>query len=101
MHATGIMEFAAFANDMHGPAFYRVVSVLTLSSWWPPRVRRACAMPATTTTIIYMAIVMMLIWVLLLFPATAKLAPIHNPVTRMIPPPFPLLFIVRHSPSTC
>ena len=94
MHATGIMEFAAFANDMHGPAFYRVVSVLTplilVATARPSRLR----WPATTTAIIYMAIVMMLIWVLPLFPATAKLAPIHNPVTRMIPPPFPLLFIV-------
>jgi hypothetical protein len=43
---------------------------------------------------IYMSIVLLLIWILTLFPATAKLAPIHNPVTRMIPPPFPLLMIV-------
>jgi hypothetical protein len=29
--------------------------------------------------------------VLQLFPATPKLAPIYNPVTRMVPPAFPLL----------
>ena len=94
MHATGIMEFAAFANDMHGPTFYRVSAVLAplilVATARPSRLR----WPATTTAFIYMAIVMVLIWVLPLFPATAKLAPIHNPVTRMIPPPFPLLFIV-------
>jgi hypothetical protein len=94
MHATGIMELAAFPNDMHGPTFYRVSAVLTplilVATARPSRLR----WPATTTTIIYMVIVMVLIWGLPLFPATAKLAPIHNPVTRMIPPPFPLLFIV-------
>ncbi len=94
MHATGIMEFASFANDMHGATFYRVTAVLTplimVATARPSRLR----WPATTTTIIYMVIVMVLIWMLPLFAATAKLAPIHNPVTRMIPPPFPLLFIV-------
>ena len=29
MHATGIMELAAFPNDMHGATFYRVTSVIT------------------------------------------------------------------------
>jgi hypothetical protein len=94
MHATGVMEFAAFPNDMHGATFYRVTSVLIplilVATARPSRLR----WPATTASAIYMVIVMVLIWVLPLFPATAKLAPIHNPVTRMIPPPFPLLFIV-------
>ena len=94
MHATAIMEFASFGNDMHGPAFYRVTAVFTplllVASARPSRLR----WPATTTAAVYMGIVMLLIWILPLFPATAKLAPIHNPVTRMIPPPFPLLMIV-------
>jgi hypothetical protein len=41
-----------------------------------------------------MTIVLLLIWTLQLFPATAQLAPIYNPVTRMVPPPFPLLLVV-------
>ena len=94
MHATGVMEFAAFPNDMHGPAFYRVTAVfmpiILVATSRPSRLR----WPATTTAMVYMAIVMLLIWILPLFPATAKLAPIHNPVSRMIPPPFPLLIIV-------
>ena len=94
MHATGIMELAAFPNDMHGPTFYRVTAVampiILVASSRPSRLR----WPATTTAAVYMAIVLVLIWILPLFPATAKLAPIHNPVTRMIPPPFPLLVIV-------
>jgi hypothetical protein len=94
MHATGVMEFAAFPNDMHGPAFYRVTAVLMpvilIATSRPSRLRY----PATTTAAIYMAIIMVLVWVLPLFPATAKLAPIHNPVSRMVPPPFPLLLII-------
>jgi hypothetical protein len=94
MHATGVMEFAAFPNDMHGAVFYRVTAVfmplILVATSRPSRLR----WPATTTAAVYMAIVMVLVWILPLFPATAKLAPIHNPVTRMIPPPFPLLVIV-------
>jgi hypothetical protein len=30
-----------------------------------------------------------IIWILQLFPATPKLGPIYNPVTHMVPPPFP------------
>ena len=41
-----------------------------------------------------MALVLALIWTLQLFPAQPRLAPIFNPVTRMVPPPFPLLLVV-------
>jgi hypothetical protein len=41
-----------------------------------------------------MLITMIAIWVLQLFPATPKLAPIYNAVTHMVPPPFPLLLVV-------
>jgi hypothetical protein len=33
-------------------------------------------------------------WILQLFEATPKLAPIYNPVTHMVPPAFPLLIII-------
>lgn len=94
MHATGVMEFAAFPNDMHGATFYRVTAVfmplILVATARPSRLR----WPATTTAAVYMAIVLLLVWILPLFPGTAKLAPIHNPVTHMVPPPFPLLIIV-------
>ena len=94
MHATGVMEFAAFGNDMHGSPFYRVTAtimpVILIATSRPSRLK----WPATTTALIYMGIIMVLMWILPLFPATAKLAPIHNPVSRMIPPPFPLLLVV-------
>jgi hypothetical protein len=34
-----------------------------------------------------------MIWILQLFPGTPKLAPIYNPVTHMVPPPFPFLLV--------
>lgn len=94
MHATVLMEYAAFPNDMHSARFYRVTAILIplilVATARPSRLR----WPATTSAAVYMAIVLVLMWTLQLFPATAMLAPIYNPVTRMVPPPFPLLLVV-------
>lgn len=94
MHATVIMEYAAFPNDMHSARFYRFTAIamplILVATARPSRLR----WPATTTTAVYMAIVVVLMATLQLFPATAKLAPIHNAVTHMVPPPFPILVIV-------
>ena len=93
MHATVIMEYASFGNHMHGSTFYRVTALgipaILVATGRASRMR----WPATTTAAIYMAIVLVLVWTLQLFPAQAKLAPIYNPVTSMVPPPFPLLVI--------
>jgi hypothetical protein len=93
MHATVIMEYAAFPNDMHSARFYRFTALamplILVATARPSRL----SWPATTTAAVYMAIVITLMWTLQLFPATAKLAPIHNAVTHMVPPPFPILVI--------
>jgi len=94
MHATVLMEYAAFPNDMHAARFYRLTAIgmplILVATARASRLR----MPATTTAAVYMGVVLLLMWTLQLFPATAKLAPIYNPVTRMVPPPFPLLLVV-------
>src|SRR2546428_13010950 len=41
-----------------------------------------------------MGVTLLMIWVLQLFPATPKLAPVFNAVTHMTPPPVPLLLVV-------
>ena len=87
------MEFAAFAERHARPASTGCCGVHAAHAGGDARPSRL-RWPATTTAAIYMGIVMLLIWILPLFPATAKLAPIHNPVTQMVPPPFPLLMIV-------
>jgi len=94
MHATVIMEYAAFPNDMHSARFYRVtalgIPLILIATSRPSRLR----WPATTTAAIYMGIVLVIMWTLQLFPATPRLAPIYNPVTHMVPPPFPLLLVL-------
>jgi len=93
MHATVIMEYAAFPNEMHGSLFYRVTAIgiplILIATSRPSRLR----WPATTTAAIYMGIMLVLMWTLQMFPATPRLAPIYNPVTHMVPPPFPLMLI--------
>ncbi|MBI1842290.1 MAG: hypothetical protein HYR88_15750 [Verrucomicrobia bacterium] len=49
---------------------------------------------ATKMSFVYMAVMCVMVWILPLFPAEPKLAPIFNRLTHMAPPAFPhLLFI--------
>jgi hypothetical protein len=94
MIATVIQEYASVGNQMHGSLFYKV------TAWSIPLfligLSRASRLrwPATTITAIYTGITLAMSWILQLFSATPKLAPIYNPVTHMVPPAFPLLIIV-------
>jgi hypothetical protein len=94
MHATVLMEYAAFPNDMHATRFYRLTAIgmpiILVATSRPSRLK----WPATTTAAIYTSIVLVLMWTLQLAPATPRLAPIYNPVTHLVPPPFPLLILV-------
>jgi hypothetical protein len=92
----GVMgiEQIGFANDAHNALYYKVAAgafpLILLSAGRASRLR----WPATTAAACYMAISLVMIWVLQLFPATPQLAPVFNPITRMVPPPFPLLLVV-------
>jgi hypothetical protein len=94
MIATVIQEYASVGNQMHSALFYKV------TAWTIPifliGLSRASHLrwPATTITGIYSAITLLMMWILQLFPATPRLAPIYNQVTHMVPPAFPLLLIV-------
>ncbi len=94
MVATVIQEDASTGNQMHGAKFYQ------FTAWTIPifliGLARASRLrwPATTITAIYSLIMLAMMWILQLFPATPKLAPIYNPITHMVPPSFPLLLIV-------
>jgi hypothetical protein len=88
-----ITEDASFANTMHGSRFYKATAVL-LPLFLVAFARASrLSWPATRIAVVCMLITMIAIWVLQLVPATARLAPIYNPVTHMIPPAFPLLLI--------
>jgi len=92
--ATLVMEHAGFPNHMHSSRFYMATGAV-----FPIMlVATARASPlkwgATTTAAFYMANVLAMLWILELFPAQSKLAPVFNPATHMVPPPFPLLLVV-------
>jgi hypothetical protein len=94
MIGTVIQENASVGNQMHGAEFYQI------TAWTIPfflvGLSRASHLrwPATTITAIYSGITLAMMWILQLFAATPKLAPIYNPVTHMVPPSFPLLIII-------
>jgi len=88
-----LTEFSG-RNLQHGGAFYRV-SMLA----YPMAVvmmARASKMKwaATITTGIFMSVMLVLMWVIQLFPATPKLGPIYQPITRMVAMSFPVLLVV-------
>ena len=94
MVGTMMSEYASRANDMHSPLFYQVAAgafpIFLVAFGRSGRLR----LPATTAAVIYTAILLAMIWILPLFPAQAKLAPIYNPVSHMVPPEFPLLLVL-------
>ena len=91
MAATVIMEQASYANEMHASQFYRVTAFMFPGLLIAFARGSRLSWPATRIAIVYMVISLVGIWILQLVPATPKLAPIYNPVTHMVPPPFPLL----------
>lgn len=94
MIATVIQEDASVGNHMHSSKFYEITTwVIPLFLVGLSRASRL-RWPATTITGIYSVITLAMSWILQLFPATPKLAPIYNAVTHMVPPAFPLLIIV-------
>jgi uncharacterized membrane protein len=87
-----VLEYT-FPNMQHSAIFYKVcalafpIRLVTMgragrTSW-----------PATGTTLVYLIVMCLLTWILPLFPAQPRLAPIFNPVTHMVPLPFPLLLV--------
>ena len=94
MVATVISEYAARPNHMHSPRFYQVAAgafpLFLVAFARAGRLR----LPATSVAAVYMAIMLAMIWILQLFPAQPKLAPIYVAVTHMVPPSFPLLLVI-------
>ena len=83
-----------FPNQHRSGEFYKATSaifpfVLVMAA-------RASVLrwPATIAAAFYMLILMLVIWILPLFPAQPKLAPIYHKVDHMVPPAFPMLLIL-------
>ncbi len=88
------IEQIGFPNSAHNAQYYKVAGAafpfVLLAVARAARLKWA----ATAAAAAYLAISLVMIWVLQLFPATPKLAPVFNPVTHMVAPPFPLLLVV-------
>ncbi|HYR98833.1 MAG TPA: hypothetical protein VEO58_07440 [Gemmatimonadales bacterium] len=88
------IEQIAFPNSAHNGLYYKVAGaafpLVLIAVARASRLRWA----ATATAAAYLAISLVMIWVLQLFQATPKLAPVFNSVTHMVAPPFPLLLVV-------
>jgi hypothetical protein len=84
----------SYPNDHHGAHFYKasclVYPLLLAAVARASRLRWA----ATKTALFYTALELALVWILPLFPAQPKLAPINFPMTHMAAPLFPLLLAV-------
>jgi len=88
-----IMEYT-FPNIQHAAFFYKVCALtLPFRLVLLGRAGRI-SWPASRSAAVYLGLECLMIWILPLFPAQPKLAPIFNPVTHMVPPPFPVLLIV-------
>jgi hypothetical protein len=88
------IEQIGFANEARTSLYYKVAAavfpIALVAAGRAARVRWA----ATIAAAAYMTLSLGMIWVLQLFPATAKLAPVFNPVSHMVPAPFPLLLVI-------
>lgn len=92
--STIIVTEMSYPNQQRGALFYQVSCAIyplyLVAAARAAKVRWA----ATGAALVYMSIMLAMIWILPLFRAQPLLAPIYNPVDRMVPPVFPLLLVV-------
>jgi hypothetical protein len=87
-----VMEYTT-PNLQHAATFYEVcaaafaIRVVTLG------VAGRISWPATRASALYLLFQGGMTWILPLFPAQPKLAPIFHPITHMVPAAFPLLIV--------
>jgi hypothetical protein len=81
-------------NLQHTATFYKACGATLLVRLVTVGRAGKLSWPATRVALVYMAIQCLMIWILPLFAAQPKLAPIFNPVTHMVPPAFPLLLVI-------
>lgn len=84
----------SFPNQQHGANFYHAAAVTYPLHLLALARASKLRWPATTAAAIYMLGTMLMAWILPLFPAEPKLAPIYNPIDHMTSIPFPLLLVV-------
>lgn len=87
-------EYIAFPNRAHTALYYQVAAGI-FPLWFVAASRSVrLRWPAAAAAAVYMGVTVLMLWILQLFPAQPRLAPIYNPVTHMVPPPFPILAVL-------
>ena len=87
-------EYIGFPNAAHNARYYKICALVF--PFFLAATTRASTLrwPATTAAAAYMAVNLVMLWILPLFPATPRLAPIYNAVHSFVPPPVPILLVV-------
>lgn len=92
--ATASFEYTGFPNLWHASAFYKVSAALFCFALAFIARTGKLRFPATAAAGLFMLGSLLLSWTLQFVPAVPKLAPIENPVTHLVPAPWPILLIV-------
>ena len=87
-----VME-VTFPNLQHTASFYEVCTAVFAFRLVTLGMAGRITWPTTRAAAVFLAIQCLATWILPLFPAHPKLAPIFNPVTHMVPPAFPVLIV--------
>jgi hypothetical protein len=91
---TGIAQEYTFRPFMHGATFYLVSALVAPILFAAIAGATEHPWAVTITTAMYTATHLAFTWILPLFPAEPKLGPVYQKITHLIPPDFPMLFIV-------
>jgi hypothetical protein len=88
-----VMEYST-PNQQHAAAFYEICAATFTLRLVTLGVAGRITWPTTRAAAVYLLLQGLMTWILPLFPAQPKLAPIFHSVAHMVPPAFPLLLIV-------
>jgi hypothetical protein len=88
-----LTEFSG-RNQQHTGSFYRVSMLAYPMAVVVMAKASKLKWAATLTAAVFMAIMLALMWIVQLFPATPKLGPIYQNITRMVGMAFPVLIVV-------
>ncbi|PYJ06729.1 MAG: hypothetical protein DME25_05855 [Verrucomicrobia bacterium] len=87
------LTMANYPNRQHAAFFYLVSSAVYPAILLAVGRATGGRWAVTGTALVYMGLMASMVWLLPLFPARPLTPPIHNPTTRFMPPPFPLLLV--------
>lgn len=80
--------------NLQRTALFLQIAAAAYPAWLVVAAGGAGRWPATQAALVYSASIALLAWVLPLFPAVPAVEPVHEPVTHMLPPRFPLLLVL-------